>query len=83
MTYIHANRANWNSRAKCHHESSEVHETLAKLRCGQSTLKEIETNLLGIVLFRFQLALTNKRPLSPVRRGITLAPPAYFKMVIK
>ncbi|MEN9519405.1 MAG: hypothetical protein RLZZ381_1993 [Cyanobacteriota bacterium] len=49
MTYISANRANWNSRAKCHHESSEVHETLAKLRCGQSTLKEIETNLLGDV----------------------------------
>ena len=47
MTYTDANRVNWNDRVKCHHESSEVRDLLAKLRCGQSTLTEIETNLLG------------------------------------
>ena len=49
MTHIDANRANWNSRAKCHHETFEVSETLARLRCGQTALKETETNLLGDV----------------------------------
>ena len=49
MTYTDANHENWNDRAKCHHESSEVRDLLAKLRRGQSTLKEIETNLLGDV----------------------------------
>ena len=44
-----ANRANWNNRAKCHHESIEVDAALAKLRRGESTLKKIETNLLGEV----------------------------------
>ncbi len=47
--YTNANRANWNSRAKCHHESCEVRDLLEKLRCGQSTLKKIETDLLGDV----------------------------------
>ncbi|WP_019506745.1 class I SAM-dependent methyltransferase [Pleurocapsa sp. PCC 7319] len=45
--YTDANNANWNDRAKCHHDSSEVGNLLAKLRNGQSTLKEIEINLLG------------------------------------
>lgn len=49
MTYINVNRANWNSRAKCHHKSSEVREMLAQLSGGQSTLKETETNLLSDV----------------------------------
>lgn len=49
MTYIDVNLANWNDRAKCHHESTEVRDLLAKLSQGQSTLKEIETNLLGDV----------------------------------
>ena len=49
MTYTDANRANWNDRVKCHHDSSEVRDLLAKLSRGQSTLKEIETNLLGDV----------------------------------
>ena len=47
MTYTDANHENWNDRAKCHHESSEVYDLLEKLRRGQSTLREIETNLLG------------------------------------
>ncbi|MGL6337573.1 MAG: class I SAM-dependent methyltransferase [Waterburya sp.] len=45
--YTNANIINWNSRAKCHHESREVGDLLAKLKNGQGTLKEIETNLLG------------------------------------
>ena len=49
MTYADANRTNWNSRAKCHHESPEVSQMLAQLSCGQSILKETETNLLGDV----------------------------------
>jgi ubiquinone/menaquinone biosynthesis C-methylase UbiE len=47
--YTNANRINWNSRANCHHESYEVRDLLAKLGSGQSTLKEIETDLLGDV----------------------------------
>ena len=35
------------------------------------------------ILSRFQLALTNNRPMLPVRRGLTIAPPASFKMVVK
>ena len=49
MSYADANRTNWNSRAKCHHETAEVSQTLEQLSCGQSTLKETETNLLGDV----------------------------------
>lgn len=49
MTYTDANHKNWNDRAKCHHESFEVRDLLAKLSCGKSTLKEVETNLLGDV----------------------------------
>lgn len=53
-------------------------------RCIGSALALLEMKLVtATVLSRFQLALTNKRPLYPVRRGITLAPPASFKMVIK
>jgi hypothetical protein len=47
--YTNANIINWNSRANCHHESDEVRDLLAKLGSGQSTLREIETNLLGDV----------------------------------
>lgn len=47
MTYTNANRANWDSRVRCHHDSTEVHDSLAKLRRGQSTLREVETQLLG------------------------------------
>ena len=49
MKYTDVNRTNWNNRAKCHHESAEVSAALAKLSRGESTLKEIETNLLGDV----------------------------------
>jgi cytochrome P450 family 110 len=53
-------------------------------RCIGSALALLEMKLVtATVLSRFQLELTNKRPLYPVRRGITLAPPASFKMVIK
>jgi cytochrome P450 family 110 len=53
-------------------------------RCIGSALALLEMKLVTVtVLSQLQLALTNKRPLYPVRRGITLAPPASFKMVIK
>ena len=35
------------------------------------------------ILSRFDLALVKKRPMLPVRRGLTLAPPASFKMTLK
>lgn len=53
-------------------------------RCIGSALALLEMKLVTVtVLSRFQLALTNKCPLYPVRRGITLAPPASLRMVIK
>ena len=53
-------------------------------RCIGSALALLEMKLVAAtILSRFQLALTNKRPMYPVLRGITLAPPASFKMVVK
>ena len=53
-------------------------------RCIGSALALLEMKLvIATVLSRFRLALTSKRPMYPVRRGITLAPPASFKMVVK
>ena len=53
-------------------------------RCIGSALALLEMKLVTTtMLSQFQLALCNKRPLYPVRRGITLAPPASFKMVVK
>ena len=52
-------------------------------RCIGSALALLEMRLVtATVLSRFQLALTSKRPMYPVSRGITLAPPASFKMVV-
>ena len=53
-------------------------------RCIGSALALLEMKLVtATVLSRFQLALTSKRPMYPVSRGITLAPPASFKMVVQ
>ena len=53
-------------------------------RCLGSALALLEMKLVtSTVLPRFQLELTSKRPMLPVRRGLTLAPPASFKMVVK
>ena len=35
------------------------------------------------ILAKFQLNLTNNRPLVPIRRGLTLSPPSSFKMRVK
>ena len=51
-------------------------------RCIGSALAMLEMKLvLATILSRFELALTNNRPLKPVRRGLTLAPPANMRMV--
>ena len=53
-------------------------------RCIGSALALLEMKLVtATILSHFQLALTNNHPLLPVRRGLTIAPPASFKMVVK
>lgn len=53
-------------------------------RCIGSALALLEMKLVtATILSRFQLALTNNSSLLPVRRGLTIAPPASFKMVVK
>lgn len=53
-------------------------------RCIGSALAILEMKLVtATILSRWQLELTNKRQMLPVRRGLTLAPPASFKMSIK
>ena len=53
-------------------------------RCIGSALALLELKLVTTtILSRFQLELTKKKPMFPVRRGLTLAPPAGFKMVVK
>jgi cytochrome P450 family 110 len=50
-------------------------------RCIGSALALLEIKLvIATILSRCQLELTNKRQMLPVRRGLTLAPPASFKM---
>lgn len=50
-------------------------------RCIGSALALLEMKLVTVtILSLFQLELTSKRPMLPVRRGLTLAPPASFKM---
>ena len=52
-------------------------------RCLGYALALLEMKLIATtILSRFQLGLTNNRPLYPQRRGITLAPPS-FKMIVK
>ncbi|MEL6928492.1 MAG: cytochrome P450 [Cyanobacteria bacterium J06600_6] len=51
-------------------------------RCIGSALALLEMKLvIASLLSRFELALTSKRPMLPVRRGLTLAPPASFEMI--
>ena len=51
-------------------------------RCIGSALALLEMKLVtATLLSRFELALTSKRPMLPVRRGLTLAPPASFEMI--
>lgn len=51
-------------------------------RCIGAALAQLEMKLvLATIVSRFQLALTNNRPIKPVRRGLTLAPPAGMQMV--
>lgn len=53
-------------------------------RCLGSALALLEMKLVtAIILSKFELDLISKRPMLPVRRGLTLAPPADFKMVVK
>jgi cytochrome P450 len=53
-------------------------------RCIGSALALLEMKLVtATILSNFQLELTGKRPMFPVRRGLTIAPPASFKMVVK
>ena len=53
-------------------------------RCLGSALALLEMKLVtATILSRYQLKLISKHPILPVRRGLTLAPPASFKMMIK
>lgn len=51
-------------------------------RCIGAALAQLEMKLvLATIMSRFQLALTSNHPIKPVRRGLTLAPPAGMRMV--
>lgn len=51
-------------------------------RCIGSALALLEMKLVTVtILSHWQLELTNKRQMLPVRRGLTLAPPASFTMI--
>ena len=51
-------------------------------RCIGSALALLEMKLVtATILSRWELKLTSKRPMLPVRRGLTLAPPASFQMI--
>ena len=53
-------------------------------RCIGSALALLEMKLVtATILSRLQLALTSKQKMLPVRRGLTIAPPASFTMVVK
>ncbi len=52
-------------------------------RCIGAALAQLEMKLvLATILSRSQLALTSSRPVKPVRRGLTIAPPAGMQMVV-
>lgn len=52
-------------------------------RCIGSALALLEMKLVtATLLSRWQMSLTSKRQMLPVRRGLTLAPPASFKMKV-
>ena len=53
-------------------------------RCIGSALALLEMKLVTTtILANFELNLTGDRPMKPVRRGLTIAPPASFKMIVK
>lgn len=53
-------------------------------RCIGMAFARFEMKLiLATILLHFQLALTHSRPVKPVRRGVTLAPPKGMRMVVK
>jgi len=53
-------------------------------RCLGSALALLEMKLVAAtILSQFELDLIKKTQMLPVRRGLTLAPPAKFKMVVK
>ena len=52
-------------------------------RCIGSALALLEMKLVTTtILQQFQLELVSKKPMFPVRRGLTLAPPSGFKMKV-
>lgn len=51
-------------------------------RCIGMAFAQFEMKLvLATILSRFQLALVNNRPVRPVRRGLTVAPPSGLRMI--
>jgi cytochrome P450 len=38
--------------------------------------------VLATIVSRFQLSLADRRPIQPVRRGVTVAPPSTMRMVV-
>ncbi len=52
-------------------------------RCIGAALAQLEMKLvLATTLSRFELALADNRPIKPVRRGLTFAPPGNMRMVV-
>ncbi len=52
-------------------------------RCLGAALAQLEMKLvLATIVSRFELALTDNRPIKPVRRGLTYAPPGNLRMVV-
>ena len=53
-------------------------------RCIGSALALLEMKLVtATILSNFELKLAKNKPMMPVRRGLTIAPPASFKMIVK
>jgi cytochrome P450 len=51
-------------------------------RCIGAALAQLEMKLvLATILSRFQLSRNNQRPVKPVRRGVTVAPPGGMRMM--
>ena len=52
-------------------------------RCIGLAFAQFEMKLvLATIVSRFQLALVDRRPVKPVRRGLTVAPPGGMRMVV-
>jgi cytochrome P450 len=52
-------------------------------RCIGAALAQLEMKLvLATIVSRYELALTHNRPIKPVRRGLTFAPPGNMRMVV-